>query len=400
MLCRLIDPMKEEEFYSVYWGKKPFVIHREEVDFYADLLSFKDMSELILCKTPGMMSNPKVVNYDDDNLSDYEKAYAAVVKKDETQIDKICMYGLGRSLVLRSADLYSGGALDEFCRQLEKDIKCQKVFANVYMTPPFAQGLRSHADFSDVFVLQIEGEKSWKIYHSEEDSLTLGDHEHFFDDLGDPEMDFVLESGDVLYIPRAFVHSASTRDSSSLHLTLGIIRFSWKDLLNKSKALLSRPGGVLSSPVPLFPFMFDSPTGINDLDSEETEVLYQKAVGSLFELPILNQSLEEHLSSLKASRGLSLKGQKNIIDGLSSLSLDTLVCLREGFQYKLSSSGEVNVLWFHSKHMLLSDGELEAFRYLESGESCKAGGIPDGLSEVEKLDFVKHLCRECVLRYV
>jgi len=40
------------------------------------------------------------------------------------------------------------------------------VGANVYITPPNSQGFAPHYDDVDVFILQVEGRKLWKLYDS------------------------------------------------------------------------------------------------------------------------------------------------------------------------------------------------------------------------------------------
>jgi len=39
-------------------------------------------------------------------------------------------------------------------------------YANGYVTPVGSQAVLAHADDRDVFVVQMEGEKEWKIYTS------------------------------------------------------------------------------------------------------------------------------------------------------------------------------------------------------------------------------------------
>jgi hypothetical protein len=46
--------------------------------------------------------------------------------------------------------------LARFCRGLEK-LFLHAVQANIYLTPPGAQGFRTHFDTHDVLVLQVEG---------------------------------------------------------------------------------------------------------------------------------------------------------------------------------------------------------------------------------------------------
>ncbi|XVF63485.1 hypothetical protein PTKIN_Ptkin09bG0090400 [Pterospermum kingtungense] len=105
--------------------------------------------------------------------------------------------------------------------------------ANMYLTPPNSQGLARHYDDHCVFVCQIFGSKQWKISSQPNVQLPrLYDTCSIQNDEGINNSrancyNFLLNEGDVLYIPRGFPHEACTNytDGSagfSLHLTLGI----------------------------------------------------------------------------------------------------------------------------------------------------------------------------------
>ena len=44
-------------------------------------------------------------------------------------------------------------------------------------------------------------------------------------------LDLVLEPGDMLYMPRGWLHQALTSDEDSLHLTIGVNVYTWLDAL-------------------------------------------------------------------------------------------------------------------------------------------------------------------------
>ena len=105
---------------------------------------------------------------------------------------------------------------------LEARLGCL-VGANSYLTPAGSRGLAPHWDDVEVFVLQVEGAKSWKVWgwdgKGEGDrrgkrgkgaplaSSPSGDLDER--SLGLPELEVVLRPGDVLYLPRGTVHAAS-----------------------------------------------------------------------------------------------------------------------------------------------------------------------------------------------
>lgn len=136
-------------------------------------------------------------------------------------------------------------ALADLCRALEADLSAH-VQTNIYLTPPNAQGFQTHYDNHCVFVLQVEGEKRWRLYDSpvgapyRGERFTPGQYA-----AGEPSQELVLKPGDVLYVPRGLMHDAVNEGSGepSLHITTGVITRTWADFLLEaiSEAALRLP---------------------------------------------------------------------------------------------------------------------------------------------------------------
>jgi lysine-specific demethylase/histidyl-hydroxylase NO66 len=108
---------------------------------------------------------------------------------------------------------------------------------NVYLTPKDSQGFAPHYDDIEAFVLQLEGSKRWRVYEPRDgyEVLTRTSSENFPQEEigGEPIIDTVLESGDLLYFPRGYIHQANTvEDQHSLHITVSLYqKNSYADLL-------------------------------------------------------------------------------------------------------------------------------------------------------------------------
>ena len=142
---------------------------------------------------------------------------------------------------------------------LEVEFGCM-VGSNAYLTPRNSQGFAPHYDDVDVFILQLEGYKRWRVYAPMNKRETLprvssrdytekemegGDDENENNGGADQELDVVLGPGDVLYLPRGWIHQAETvarpnsvpklpdvKDDHSLHLTVSAMQnWSWADFL-------------------------------------------------------------------------------------------------------------------------------------------------------------------------
>jgi hypothetical protein len=117
--------------------------------------------------------------------------------------------------------------LIEFADSLAADLG-HPTQVNAYVTPPSSRGFSPHYDVHDVFVLQVAGEKHWRIH---EPVLRDPLRDQLWNDraaevaaaaTGEPVLDAVLRPGDALYLPRGFLHSAVALGEISAHLTIGV----------------------------------------------------------------------------------------------------------------------------------------------------------------------------------
>jgi hypothetical protein len=176
----------------------------------------------------------------------------------------------GCSIVMNHADtIHPYIAL--LCQDLQNSFP--HVYANVYLTPPSSQTVPAHADDRDVFIIQVVGCKLWTIYTnipipypypSEQvgKSTALPVPEQVL--RGPILFQSILYPGDVLYIPRGYVHEAqcvlptSTPPSTqppqqasffgSFHITIAIATHDWSLL-----GLLQRATSDLLSSTQLLP---------------------------------------------------------------------------------------------------------------------------------------------------
>ncbi|MEY9894412.1 lysine-specific demethylase/histidyl-hydroxylase NO66 [Catenulispora sp. MAP5-51] len=119
----------------------------------------------------------------------------------------------------------------DFCRRLGYEIG-RPVGANAYLTPENAQGFGIHYDTHGAFVIQLAGRKTWELNRPiapfplddqrwRESMLTAEDRKTLRD--SGPFARYELTVGDVLWLPRGWLHEVFTTDAApSLHLTLSV----------------------------------------------------------------------------------------------------------------------------------------------------------------------------------
>jgi hypothetical protein len=104
--------------------------------------------------------------------------------------------------------------------QLEHDLR-ERVQVNLYAGWGTTHGFDVHWDDHDAFIIQIAGRKRWRLHGITRRSPLQRDVELPPRPEGEPVEDFLLEDGDVLYVPRGHWHDVSAVGEESLHLTIG-----------------------------------------------------------------------------------------------------------------------------------------------------------------------------------
>ncbi|MYS16752.1 cupin domain-containing protein, partial [Streptomyces sp. SID4982] len=144
------------------------------------------------------------------------------------QLDDTALWRLfadGATLVLQALQR-TWAPVGDLCAGLSAELG-HPVQANAYVTPPQSQGFDAHYDVHDVFVVQIQGSKRWLVHepvHPEPlRDQPWTDHRTAVAEAaeGPAYIDTVLEPGDVLYLPRGWLHAARAKGEVSIHLTLG-----------------------------------------------------------------------------------------------------------------------------------------------------------------------------------
>ncbi len=248
LLQTIIDPLPIDEFYKEYWEKKPLLVRAK-----ANTKRFKNLLSL---ESIRQMTNDHPLYFARDlNLTKYQHDKDGVKRR--ITLDKQPKPNTGEEeegVLVDPKELWSkyenGCTVRLLCPHkyadnihallstLELELQCM-VGANAYLTPPMAsQGFAPHYDDIEAFCLQLEGSKRWKVYQPTLELPRVSSHDFTPTDLEakTPVMDVTLEEGDLLYMPRGWIHQACTlRDDNvhSLHLTISAMQqWAWVDLLD------------------------------------------------------------------------------------------------------------------------------------------------------------------------
>ncbi|HVC98323.1 MAG TPA: cupin domain-containing protein [Pirellulales bacterium] len=253
----LIAPHPPDEFLRDTWEKRPLLVARGAARHFEGLLSLSDVDKVIAFSRPKFTdpsefrtTAPRQPTFVRGLLDD--QPVPPEVNPGIAEIRQV--FDQGRSVVIMAMQ-QRWQPVAELCRNLETVFHCP-VHANMYLTPPGSQGFAPHFDTHEVFVVQLDGAKHWRLYDAAEPLPLVSEH------TGPPTMplgtrrEARLVAGDSLYIPRGHVHEAFTSDCASLHLTVGVNVYRWVDLLRHALSSAGRrdqrfresiPGGALPS---------------------------------------------------------------------------------------------------------------------------------------------------------
>ena len=222
----LIAPILKENFLSINWEKRPLVIKREAAEYFSGIISRRMVENYIksdpdfpvssLFLTRGYGENKVIqaespVDIDTFNKMVDEEGFTAQVVHPQQRNAR--MHALLERLENWSGTLWGSNM---YIKQSPSDDGVFEAFSeNV-----------------ELFVLQLDGETRWRIFEGDQRLSRDSDTDYAEGDLGLAVIDEVVSAGDLVYIPRGFVHSCTT-ESGHEYLTLSTCHNqSWCDLLS------------------------------------------------------------------------------------------------------------------------------------------------------------------------
>ena len=219
------------------WGRAPLLTRAADLPRgFTDLLAADDVDEMLADRA--LRQPAWTVVSDGDTRRGLTRTVNAGGRRlaDVVDPDAVAHAWAGGATLVLNALHRSHPPLVAFCRGLAADLG-HPVQCNAYVTPPGrARGFRFHHDTHDVLVLQVGGRKHWVVHEPvtplpAAGMTAVGDH--LVPDGATPLLDTELVAGDVLYLPRGYVHAARSADEASVHLTIGVHATTWLEVLRE-----------------------------------------------------------------------------------------------------------------------------------------------------------------------
>nr|WP_298120691.1 cupin domain-containing protein [uncultured Pseudoxanthomonas sp.] len=219
----LILPLERQDFMRGYWQRRPYHVKRNVDGYFDGLISLTDIDRML--SSTAFRDGEIRVARDGVVVSGREISADGVVARNRVWN----LYADGATVVFEHLNRRHAGLL-------RLSAKCEQEFkvplrTNAYLTPPASKGFDLHYDTHDVLILQIAGSKTWQVH---DDPLPLPHELQTFKPswaLRSQRLaEIRLEPGDVLYLPRGFIHGASANEDVSFHITMGIRSLPLRDI--------------------------------------------------------------------------------------------------------------------------------------------------------------------------
>lgn len=220
-LADILAPISTKAFFAESWGQKSLYV-KGASERFAPLLPWAELNRII---TEHRLEPPRLRLAKNGESVPPETFLRYQALRRGGQTPRLNSPGLINEL--RNGATLILDAIDEMCAPiadltaaLERELR-EGIQVNAYAGWKTSRGFDVHWDDHDVIVLQIAGQKDWKIYGATREYPLYRDTQ-----LGerptDPLWEQTIGPGDFLYIPRGWWHVATPRNEPSLHLTFGI----------------------------------------------------------------------------------------------------------------------------------------------------------------------------------
>jgi lysine-specific demethylase/histidyl-hydroxylase NO66 len=313
---------------------------------------------------------------------------------DQVADDKVLTeFVSGATLVLQGVHR-TWSPVQTFAEELSAQLG-HPVQVNAYVTPPQNTGFAPHYDVHDVFVLQFAGRKRWLV-HEPVWPAPLRDQawqqrKSAVDARASetPLIDCVLERGDVLYLPRGYIHSATSLDEISGHLTVGVHPVTRRMLADQILAGLSDDVELRRS----------LPMGIDLADENAIEADLAATIAALhaaierLDRTAITRAVARHLAT--SMRPAPIRPFEQI-DASRKLAPSDRVRLRPGLRLTVRDDDQHVVVRLPDREIRLPAGQAEAARLATSGRDISARELR-GVEANDGLALIARLLRDGVV---
>ncbi|MDN4595771.1 cupin domain-containing protein [Leifsonia virtsii] len=393
-------PVGRAEFAADHWGRLPLFTRAADLgEDFSDLFSLDAVDELVSSRA---LRTPFVRMAKEGTVLPPARftgpgGFGAEVADQLDAAKVLAEFADGATLVLQGLHR-TWPPIAEFSRRLAEELG-HPAQVNAYITPASSRGFDPHYDVHDVFVLQIAGEKHWRIHEPVHvDPLRdqpWSDHRAEVAARAQerPTIDETFRPGDALYLPRGWIHSAEALGGVSVHLTIGVAAYTRHDVVQEAVARAADTAELRAS----LPLGFDpaDPAAVAPVVEQTVEALIS-ALADPSARDAVAAAVSDRLRRRRRSDSPAAPVRPlATIAAADRMGPDSVVVVRPGLGADVTVEVETVTVRLPTKKVALPIAAREAVEALLSGRPVAVGALP--LDERSAVVVARRLLREGIV---
>ena len=225
----------QRAFFDEVWAKRPLLVEERDDAAFGDLFSLEAVDRILAGTFPRRPAIRLVKDGKELPAASYSRTVSLGSEWLRDVIDAGRVYDAfqhGATIVVQGLQRY-WEPIVRFSRDLELTLS-HPVQVNAYVSPPGERGLGVHYDTHDVFVLQIAGSKRWNVHERAVEAPLAHQRVKGSYEPRESLIETELRTGQSLYVPRGFLHEAIATERISVHLTVGMLCYTWRDVIDEA----------------------------------------------------------------------------------------------------------------------------------------------------------------------
>jgi Cupin superfamily protein len=371
-LTDLLAPVSRSEFLTAFRLRQRLHIVASDPARAETLLPWEDIDALL-----SGHALDKDVSIMRDGVLVPRQLYTS---NDGARLNVRAFHGLlpqGVSIVMNGVH-YSIPQIAQLAAAVEREMRIQ-THVNAYLSFSKGGAFKPHSDGHDVLVLQVHGNKHWRVWKSEvPNAIEKGDRVEV-DASVPPDHEIELAPGDVLFIPRGQPHSAAVSARCSVHLTIGLRSKTGIDFLDYLRTEADKDQIL----------RMDLPRHSSAEETDAHEAALKRQLHQLIDAASMSQFLREEDFLRLPIPQVAVAGALPKMDDVLRITLRRRVPLPD-----VGVDGELQPVTIGSELWRLSQPSIDVLRWLFDHDPATMRALHAGLAPIHRQDSIAAAIRE------
>jgi ribosomal protein L16 Arg81 hydroxylase len=375
-LADLLAPVSTSEFLEVFRAKKRRHIAASDPTRTEALFSWRDIDTLLT--EHALDEDVKIMR---DGVRIPRQLYSS---NEGNTLNVRAFHDLlpqGVSIVVDSVDRWIP-QICQLCVAIEREMGIYTE-VNAYLSFFKGGALKPHFDVTDILVVQVQGNKQWRIWNTEVPyPVEMADRTKVNANVA-PDQEVEMTPGDVLFIPRGEPHSAAVSTKHSVHLTISLISQTGINFFRHLREEAAKD--------PLL--RMDLPRHSSDEETRAHEAALKHRLHQLIDAASMSQFLRGGDLSRSPALQTAVASELPHIEDILRLTLRRRVPLPD-----VAPDGGTQPVTIGGEARRLSPASIDVLRWLFDHDPATLHALQDGLTPRHRQDSIEAAVRE-LLRF-